>query len=1449
MNAPTPVPQPVMEPRPQKPKAPPAPYDYEYITDTRANHWSDTGRQDVISAGVRAREEDDIMVLATIFQELIRATLDGRIQGLVAGEAVKEILGPDTTTEDPSAATDLPALFLDTLSLIADSESYDHALRDLAVTSGVSPMLMRQQLDASLLESLGLTRSTFFKVGIRKVTNLLYRQANYNLLREETEGYSKLVTELFTTSGREPPSREVVEDSFERLKGLIGTFDLDVGRVLDVTLDVFGAVLIKHNRFFIKLLRVSSWWPREQNIDSLAPSGEKIGGLPKWALPESAGWTNSEEDEQASALQREARDLVFWDRAREIGIDAFFELGGRRVADIDSALPATGDDEDVDSLRAWVKATGTLPPCGNRIAAQLLGFKLRFYASDARDETDVLPNNLIYLAAVLIKIGFISLRDLYPHLYPLDDAMEGVREERMKEIADKERQSRPGGGAKNALMMAGALADDTVPAPRTRLSDRNVASEKPDPAATEAAEPEPKDKLPLPADQKVQLLKSLLTIGAIPESLFMLGRFPWLPEAFPELLDLIHRVLHHSIDKVYKDSRPVSTEDATCPPKRPADFDQNGVPKGHVRQVDIPVRKPLRWAFADRHDNGEGISYRFYWDEWADNVPVCQNVDDIFTLCKTFLNYSGVNIGRDVSLLSKFASIGTQSLATDHSVANLERWQDLLKRLLVPALSMTRANTSIVNEVFEMLRYYPGPVRYNIYAEWFEGQTSRLPAIKSAFENARLETIATMKRISKTNIPAMARALAKIAFASPGIVFKVAITHMEAYKNLIEVVVECAKYFTDLGYDVLIWSLISSLGGNRSRMQDEGLFASQWLQALASFSGKVFKKYSIMDLSPVLRYVNDQLTRGNATDLRVLEEIMMQMAGVVPNTDFTEAQLTAMTGGEVLKRQTLINLQDKRFELTKTAKRLLQALVHKNLAAQLLLSIAQQRQAGIFAVPDENAHIKFLASMIDDLQRVFLQYLDLLRSNLTPPEFDALIPDVTDLMSEYGLDPILAFEISRPGLAHRMAAIQLPSSAPSRSTPSVEEHTKTDVEGDSAMKTEDSEIVGAGTVEPVGNSTVSSPEQVETDNIQMDDVADETSSSLVQTNPWNEVLNPIKTAVVNVLPETTWETLSPEFFVTFWQLSLSDIQIPSQSYEAEISRLMKEQSDLMKDRSDMTRAGMNRKEEAKKHLSDVADKLRAELKQQIDIFEVTSARLAKEKLVWFADCHGRWDALNIALLEHCLIPRAMLSPSDGQYAARMIKYLHSAATPNFRTAGLLGQLFRPRRLRSIIFSCTTREAESFGRFLKEILKDLSRWHADKVVFEKEAHGPKSELPGFGKLLDKSGNKAKSLFGYEDFRTMLWRFHQSLNTALRLCITGMEWTQIRNSITILKAVHEYFPAVDFMGKQFYETLLVIGKRERAVRPDLFLAANALLADLKKREKTWVMKQAFSSLPVS
>lgn len=1421
----------------------PVPFEYSFISEDRFHKWDYSGRETLISLGIQARQNGDTINLGSIFQELIKATLDSRLDPEAAGYCVKEILAPNIS-EGVAKPSNPQNFFLDVLSMVCEVEEGQRsaALRAFMAATGISPFVMRQQLDGKLLQDLGLTRETFGRVGVRQATNLLYRQANYNLLREETEGYAKLVAELFTTSENERPSSEAVEDAFERVKALIGTFDLDVGRVLDITLDVFASILIKHYRFFIKLLRVSSWWPRNAEADG--PLNSRYGGLPNWGLPTSIGFMPTEEDENLSKSIRSRRDANFWVRAREIGLDAFFELSGMQSVDQETkerlcSEKAAGKKLDPD--QEWMAITGSLPPVGNFVAAQLLGFKLRFYTSDARDNEDILPPNLMYLTALLIKIGFISLKDLYPHLWPLDEAMPAVREAKRKELEEKERLNRPGGGM-NALMMAGALPDDTIPTRSRETVSTKIEPEK------NVVEVDDKDKLEEPTDQKVLLLVCLLNIGAIPEALYILGRFPWLPDAFPELIELINRILNHSIKDVYEASSPTATQKVECPAKMIPDLDQSGMPKGFLRLSPLPSRKQLRWPFPDKFDTNENLAYRFYWDEWTDNIPVCQNVDDIFTLCGTFLNLSGVNIGKDSALLSKLARIGIKSLKTDRSQRNFDRWQDLLKRLLVPALSLTKANTSLVNEMYDMLRLYPLPVRFSIYAEWFEGQTSRIPSMRTAFARAKLETQSIMKRISLTNLTQMAKSLAKTGYASPGVVFSIALGQIEAYPNLTEVVVECAKYFTDLGYDVLVWSLLSSLGGkSRNRTNSEyALLPSRWLLALSSFAGKVYRRYGIMNLSPIIQYINDQLYRGNATDLVILKELISQMAGIVPDTDYTDAQLVAMTGGEALRRQTLISLHDKRFESAKTARRLMRSLADTNISGELLVAIAQHRQSAIFRIPEEEAHIKLIATMIDDTKSVMFQYLDLLRYNLSVEEFDKQVPSISQLLKEFGLEPALAFMIGRGSISYRISRI------PFTKSPINQENTIPPKETMSSLNDSENSVHVTNRDTQGHKSTISNGDMVMED-VKIDGVQEALAAAspppeevALPSDMLQEILEPVMAAVKTILPDDSFRGVTPEFYVTFWISTLSDFSIPSSSYENKVQELLNQVAEIGKDRTDMTRQGVARKEEMKKNINIAREAVLKEFAKAIYSYPHKKARFLKSKAFWF-NSSVKADDMSDFLLEKCILPRLLLSPSDADYCFRLIKLLHDNGVPHFRTLSLYGRIFRANRLRSLIFSCTIREAEQLGRFIRLVLTDLARWHADSTVYEKEAWGPGKNYPGFAKSLDSVG-KPKALLehdGTPGFKNVCFGWQKALNTALRDCLDGVEWMHIRNAITILKSVVEVFPAVDFMGNSFIKQLETIAKREQKVREDLSLTANATLVQLKKRSKRWVMVQAYGN----
>lgn len=1456
---------------PNPPPPEPIPYYYEFLTDLRIESWSEHGRSEIVKLGVAAREAEDALQLGLLFQELVFSGLHGSLDPNDAGTTIRDILGIESTVQaSPNEAKhnyafDASSLFLDTISITADIPKPSPSLLPLVIATGIPAQKLRYELDSSLLESLGLVRSNVFvKVGIRQQTNLLYRQSNYNLLREESEGYSKLVTDLFTTSNDELPTSEVVEETFERVKGMIGAFDLDVGRVLDISLDVFATVLVKQYRFFVKYFRASSWWPQDDQR-SVPSFRQQLGPLPRWALPGSVGRSLNEEEKNEILEARCDRDGTFWRRAREIGMAAFFELGGRQteesvmnaaVAAIDET-PTSQSEED----RQWIKLTKTLPPTGSKVAAQVLGFKLRFYTSSARDSSDVLPVNIIYLAALLIKIGFISLKDLYPHLWPAEDGMLKLKEEKLQEKAEKEKLNRPGGGVPNALLSAAPLPDDTVdPREATRLRDSEAArrAKKVDTAADvstpNAQVDERGEELSEPVEQKVQLLKSLLAIGALPEALYILGRFPWLVEAFPEMPDYIHRLLHYSLSKVYESLRPLQDQPTLQEPQKPTD---EGAARGlqHLNVMDAPSRKRKRWAQLDQdnvNEKDEVVDYRFYWDEWADTIPVCQTVDDVFTLCSTLLNLSGVKIGQDPTLLMKLARIGSHSLATDTSPSNVDRWVGLSKRLLVPALSFAKSNPGVVNEVFELLKNFAHPIRYSIYAEWNSGQISRQPDMKSQFEQAKAETRDVLKRISKTTLKPMARALAKVAYANPGIVFSVAIAQLESYENIIDVVVECARYFTYLAYDVLTWSLMSALGGQgRNRVQADGMLTSKWLAALSLFAGKVFKRYSVMTPTPIVQYVAEQLRQANSTDLIVLEEIVKSMAGIVSDSSFNEAQVLAMAGGDLLQAQTMLQLLDKRHESKNTAKRLMKSLTDSKLAGQVLVSIAQERQTCIFKIEEEEAHPKLLGNLFDQLHRIFIQYYELLRSNLSIKDFDRFVPSVVQLISDFGIDTSIAFWISRPSIIAAMAEYDVKygkRNSISKISPSKD---PTESESKTLGSTIDAEEANNTSKDQEVLPEVSDDEQKEDGNdVKMQDSVDDvnavsqppTAEADAVVEPWHPVLKEIIDGLYPALPSETWKLMSLPFYVTFWQCSLRDMLLPLQSYEDEINRQRKKIPALKADRSDLSIVGTQRKDRDIKALEDLADRLQKESKERLQNYTQNRQRLQREKEHWFADFWGKFDDLNLALIEHCFFPRITLSAVDAMYTFKMLKYLHSSGATNFRTMGVYDQLFKTQRLTSMIFLTTSKEAENFGRFLNQILGDLSAWHKDKAKFEKEAYGLKRDLPGFAKRMNPDKKTIAAFWEYEDFRRILRKWHMNLTNALKACLLGGEYMHIRNAINILNNIYQHFPAVTFMGNHIVDCVTRLSQKES--RGDLKLAAASLLGNLKRMEKHWVMPQAFN-----
>ncbi|KAK5119981.1 hypothetical protein LTR85_007057 [Meristemomyces frigidus] len=1447
----TPIPRtatPLQSPAEETPREPPAPYAYEYVNDEATASWNESGRQSILDT---AKEADD-MTVSVVVQELVRSALDGRLDAAECGAVVKQLIAD-------KQQTDVQSLFLDTISLLDDADTKNAALLRLVAATDIDPDVIRQELDVPLLQTIQLVRSTFARIKARKTTNLLYRQANFNLLREETEGYAKLMTEYFNIAEEASGNREIsygmAEDAFQRIKALVGAFDLDVGRVLDITLDISANQLVKAFGFIIKFYRCSSWWPDNGTIDNVRWEDDGLDAFPAWALPGSDGAASVEQEMEELTVAKEARDQHFWKRLRDDGMEAFFKIGARKIVDYDSVaglldteVPVTLDsvgkevNEDkrkrTNENRKYMRETRSLPPPGNSDAAQLLGFKLRFYASAARGPGDNLTENLIHFMALLIKIGFISLRDIYPHLHPADDKMpeERTRLEKMK--AEQEAKAKPGGGP-NALALASALTDDTLPRNlHARDKDRSGGATPKVDKKDDAAD----DALPAPANQKIMLLKALLALGALPEAFFTLGRFPWLLEVDTSIAPYLHRIMRHMLSKMAETVRPLAGRPGLEDPRDQL-ADMLPGPDGRLKFAPRTKKTPSKWLQLEGFSERDGQEGRYYYTDWADTVPVCQTLDDVFLLCNTLLGYVGVKIGQDPIVLGTLLRLAKKSLNEDGSDTNRARWLELMRRLLVPALSLSKHNPSLTDDVYQLLMFYPVTTRYNIYAEWFTGRTSRLPDMKVAFDFNHAEVKEVLRRISNDNVKTQARALGKVAYASPGILITFMINQIESYSNMIPSLVKCTEYFPKLAHDVMTWCLINALSGQgRDRMQADGMLTSSWLQALSQFVAALFSRYSDINPSPILQYLASELRTGNSTDLELFEQVLGEMAGIRSDMEFNDSQVLAMAGGEQLQAQVVQQLADDRHARKSSAKRLIKALADPRLIGQTLIAIAQERHMYAHHESSKFMPLKVLGNNLDKIQQIFAQYLEVLKTNMKPEEFEAAVPDVVSLIADFGLPPGIAFTICRSAIAYRMGEVEAKKQEELEQRKRRLSNEKAQPNGDVEMREPEAKPATQGHASAPPSKTEPAA-VVKTES--QDAVTPQPGGTITsEESPWHPALEPIIDRLKAVTGDLDNRVKLP-FFVTFWTLSLSDVVVYTETYHQEIERLQSQINEITRDRMDKSSSAVHERERKKRELQEVQNKLRAEVKGRIMSYTKLSNRLSQqEKHHWFERerTHLALDARHINLLQECFLPRAMLSSVDAHYSFLMLKMLHDKGAPGFSTLHLLMHLFRKQELAAIIFQCTALEAQHFGRFLNETLKLIATWHADKGTYEKEALG-KQKLPGFvTKMGDNTEQPATwSFMDYEMFRRTVFNWHAWLTGALQLCFESGEYMHIRNGIIVLKAVVQVFPALNFHGKNMIMLVEKLSKED--TRQDLKLMALSLLGPLKNREKAWVMPQAF------
>ncbi|KAL6480006.1 hypothetical protein MHYP_G00110390 [Metynnis hypsauchen] len=547
-------------------------------------------------------------------------------------------------------------------------------------------------------------------------------------------------------------------------------------------------------------------------------------------------------------------------------------------------------------------------------------------------------------------------------------------------------------------------------------------------------------------------------------------------------------------------------------------------------------------------------------------------------------------------------------------------------------------------------------------------------------------------------------------------------------------------------------------------------------KVLPAFVGQ-FSGSTPIELAGLLQYVTNQLKAGKSFDLLILKEVVQKMAGIEITDEMTVEQLEAMTGGEQLKAEGGYFGQIRNTK--KSSQRLKDSLLDHELALPLCLLMAQQRNGVVFSEGGEK-HLKLVGKLYDQCHDTLVQFGVFLASNLSTEDYIKRVPSVDILCNQFHTPHDAAFFLSRPMYAHQIL------------------------------------------------SKYDELKKAEKGNRQQQKVHKYIAAC-------EQVMAPVHEAVVSLHPPKVWDDIRPQFYATFWSLTMYDLAVPQSAYDREVNKLKMQ----IKAIDENTEMPLNKKKKEKERCTALLDKLLEEEKKQLEHVQRVLQRLKLEKDNWLLAKSTKNETIT-KFLQLCLFPRCVFSAIDAVYCARFVELVHQQKTPNFCTLLCYDRVFSD--IIYTVASCTENESRRYGRFLCCMLETVTRWHSDKTTYEKEC----GNYPGFLTIFRASGfdggNKADQL-DYENFRHVVHKWHYKLTKASVHCLETGEYTHIRNILIVLTKILPYYPKVLNLGQALECRVHKICQEEKEKRPDLYALAMGYSGQLKSRKVHMVPENEF------
>ncbi|KAI5959008.1 RLR1 [Candida pseudojiufengensis] len=209
--------------------------------------------------------EDEIVFLYT---ELILSLEEGKIKIDHLIDFLNETIRND----------DFARIFCQVLNSFPVTENMKYLLSTLYRTEKVIKLeTIAAYIGTDFLKESGIIPGNVLSKSLNmKLRDKLYTQKKYNLLVEEIEGYSKFIIELHSIFTDDTADFQI-DYALQISESLIGHYNLDPNRCLNIILDILINNVVRNWRAGIAFLKKSRWWPSIE-ADNSSLNTLTIGG-------------------------------------------------------------------------------------------------------------------------------------------------------------------------------------------------------------------------------------------------------------------------------------------------------------------------------------------------------------------------------------------------------------------------------------------------------------------------------------------------------------------------------------------------------------------------------------------------------------------------------------------------------------------------------------------------------------------------------------------------------------------------------------------------------------------------------------------------------------------------------------------------------------------------------------------------------------------------------------------------------------------------------------------------------------------------------------------------------------------------------------------------------------------------------------------------------------------